>query len=329
MSLTVTLANDAFSGPLDLLLHLIRRDEMDIRDIPIATLAAAYLDELRRLDMVNVDEGAEFLDLASRLLEIKSRMLLPPEEAEDGAEDEDDFDPRAGLVEALLEYRRFKDAARLLDEMAETQARRFPRVAPPMNSPGPDPEREAADCLDLLGAFQSMLLKMVPAGDSTVITYTEVPTSVRIEQIKTVLADIGSTRFSLLLSGAPSRREMVGFFIAMLEMIRQGTITARQSDNFSDIIIERREPLPERQAGGSRFARPRPRAGLFPRPRLRPDRETGPAGRPFPRPAPSRRGMKKAAGAKSAGRAGLFAPVPSRRPAGRSGGTAPAKRRKP
>ncbi|MCC8107531.1 MAG: segregation/condensation protein A, partial [Planctomycetes bacterium] len=130
MSLNVTIP-DTFNGPLGLLHSLILRDEIDIYDIPIARLTNSYLEEIKKLDIINVDEGAEFLDLASRLLEIKLRMLVPPEEGElEDAEEDDDFDPRGSLVEALLEYRRFKDAARLLGELAEEQARRFPRVAP-------------------------------------------------------------------------------------------------------------------------------------------------------------------------------------------------------
>ena len=125
MSLNVTIP-DTFNGPLDLLLHLIRRDEMDIYDIPIARLAASYLEEMRKLAIVDVDEAAEFLDLASRLLEIKSRMLMPPEERlDEEGEEEEDFDPRSGLVEALLEYRRFKDAARMLGEKALVPLRKM------------------------------------------------------------------------------------------------------------------------------------------------------------------------------------------------------------
>ncbi len=242
MSLNVTIP-ETFSGPLDLLLHLIRRDEMDIHDIPIAKLTSAYLEEMGKLDLVDVDEGAEFLDLASRLLEIKSRMLLPPEEVQEEDENEDEaFDPRSDLVEALLEYRRFKEAARLLGEMAEEHGRRYPRIAPRMEIDFIPEETEPADVMDLFAAFQTMLLKIVPSGDSTEITYTEVPTSVRIEQIETVLLSAGKTRFSLLLSEQPTRREMVGFFIAILELVRQGRVIARQSTAFADIVLEKREP---------------------------------------------------------------------------------------
>ena len=241
MSLNVTIP-DTFSGPLDLLLHLIRRDEMDIYDIPVSQLTGAYLQELEKLSVIDVDEGAEFLDLASRLLEIKSRMLVPAGEAEENAEDEDgDFDPRGGLVEALLEYRRFKDAAKMLGDMAEEQARRYPRVSPKMEFSLP-PQASATSANDLMRAFRNLLDRML--GDASdrpdVITYTEVSIATRARQIVENLAAVGKTRFSRLLSDKSTKNEMVGLFIALLELVRQGRIVARQSDNFSDIIIEHR-----------------------------------------------------------------------------------------
>ena len=288
MSLTVNIPN-TFSGPMDLLFSLIRRDEMDIYDINIAKLANSYLEEMRKLDIVDVDEAAEFLDLASRLLEIKSRMLVPPDERDEQEEDDEDFDPRAGLVEALLEYRRFKDAARKLGEMAEEQTRRYPRIAPKMHFQFVGEEIESAGSEDLFLAFQSMLLKMMPENESNVITYTEIPTSIRIQQIQTVLLERGATRFSLLLSGAPNRQEMVGFFIAMLEMIRQGRLVARQADNFSDIILEYQEPIREKQAG----EKPARRVYSF---------------RAFPAAVPARK-----TAVRKSGRIVLFSPISTRR----------------
>lgn len=300
MSLNVTIP-DTFNGPLDLLLHLIRRDEMDIYDIPIARLAASYLEEIEKLEFVNVDEGAEFLDLASRLLEIKSRMLIPPEDRlEEGEEEEDDFDPRTGLVEALLEYRRFKDAARLLGEMAEEQARRFPRNAPRMEFRFVGENGETADCMDLLSAFQSMLEQMIPEPDAPdVIASQEISISTRIEQIQTVLLDIEKTRFSLLLSSRPDRGEMVGFFIAVLELIRRGLLIARQSSDFSDIILERRQPpAPVESAAASSISR-RAATWCFPAahakasPAIVPGKPTA---QPFPVAVPARRPIGKPAG---------------------------------
>ena len=243
MSLKVTIP-DTFSGPLDLLLHLIRRDEMDIYDIPIAQLTNAYLEELQKLEIIDVDEGAEFLDLASRLLEIKSRLLLPPDELEETEEEEeDDFDPRTGLVEALLEYRRFKDAAKTLGDMAEEQARRYPRISPKMEFSQLQAESAISSSNDLMRAFQNMLDRMLTdfSDAPDVINYTEVSIATRIQQIEENLLAVEKNRFSRLLSDAPTRGEMVGLFVAILELVRQGRIIARQTDNFSDIVLERRE----------------------------------------------------------------------------------------
>ncbi len=247
MSLYVTIP-DTFNGPLGLLHSLILRDEIDIYDIPIAKLLASYLEEISRLDMVNVDEGAEFLDLASRLMEIKLRLLVPPEEGEEGEEgEEDNFDPRSGLVAALLEYRRFKDAARLLGELAEEQSRRFPRVSPRMEFRIVDPDYGSngdMDYNDLSAAFESLLAQLLSNDQFApeVVETQEIPISTRMEQIEMVLQEKGRMRFSFLLSGIPDRFEMLGLFIAMLELMRQGKLMARQTDGFSDIILEKREP---------------------------------------------------------------------------------------
>lgn len=240
MSLNVTIP-DTFNGPLGLLHSLIVRDEIDIYDIPIAKLTASYCEEIEKMEVINIDEGAEFLDLASRLKEIKLRMLLPPEEALDGEEDDDDdaFDPRSSLVEALLEYRRFKDAAKILDELADEQSRRHPRIAPKMQFRFVEADdTHDSDSLSLFMAMQNMLARM---SAPEIIESHEIPVSTRIEQIQEVLRQRERTRFSLLLSTRPNRNEMVAFFVALLELIRRGLATARQADNYSDIIIEMRQ----------------------------------------------------------------------------------------
>ncbi|MDR1612485.1 MAG: segregation/condensation protein A [Planctomycetota bacterium] len=276
MSLNVRIP-DAFSGPLDLLLHLIRRDEMDIYDIPVARLTAGYLEELSRLAMVDVDEAAEFLDLASRLAEIKSRMLLPEEDREDPEEESEDLDPRAGLVKALLEYKRFKEAAELLRGLADEQARRYPRIAPrPAADLAEEPGAEL-DGSDLFAAFQALLYRLAPPGGAGQVEYeAKGSIAVRVAQIEGVLAAAGKTRFSLLLSGKPTRGEMAGFFIAMLELIRQGKLVARQADPYGDIILEARSPAPEGLSrDGARGSAPR--GGPAARTRRAPG-----ASRPFP-----------------------------------------------
>jgi segregation and condensation protein A len=238
---------NTFRGPMDLLLYLVKRDEIDIHDIPISHLTTEYLAEMDKLDDLDVDVASEFMSMASMLVEIKSRMLLPPTTSEED-EDEDNFDPRAGLVQALLEYKRFKEAAALLGDMAEYHAGRFARLAPQMNFDDQEEGTiEEVGSLDLYVAFEKMIRNML-ASEAQEIVYDEVPTETRIRQIMETVDLVGSARFSLLLSSEPTKGEMVGFFIAMLEIIRLKKIWARQSADFSDIIIEKRESGDERYA---------------------------------------------------------------------------------
>jgi segregation and condensation protein A len=229
---------ETFSGPMGLLHELVIRNEIDVYDIPIGRLASEYLEAIGGMEFIDVDEEVEFLNLASRLHEIKMRMLLPPEDRpESEEEDDEDFDPRSGLVEALLEYRRFKDAARMLADLAEEHARRYPRIAPRMEFRFAPETDGAADCLDLFSAFQGLLDRMSGPDE---IPYYEKPISARVDQILMVLAHRESIRFSFLLSDTPDVGEMVGLFIAMLELVRQGAVIARQSGDYTDIVLERR-----------------------------------------------------------------------------------------
>jgi len=234
---------NTFRGPLDLLLYLVKRDEIDIHDIPISHLTRAYLEELDRLRDLDIDLASEFLAMASLLMEIKSRMLLPPGTTGEEDEDEENFDPRAGLVQALLEYKRFKEAAETLGHLAEDHSRRFARLAPPPEFFIEDESEQIADAgvYDLLAAFQKMINAM-RVSEAVEIVSDEVSTEVRIEQITTVLRDRDHVRFSELLSDEPSKSEMVGFFIAMLELIRLKQVRAYQTADFSEIYLEKRRP---------------------------------------------------------------------------------------
>ena len=152
---------EAFNGPLDLLLYLIRQNEVDVADIPIATITDQYLEHLQALQQVNVNLAGEFLVMAATLMEIKSRMLLP---AHDEGEDDEEEDPRADLIRQLIEYKRFRDAARSLAQRADEQALKFTRGAAAALAL---PERPAQDDLailigdvtvwDLLAAFKTLL----------------------------------------------------------------------------------------------------------------------------------------------------------------------------
>lgn len=272
---------ETFSGPMGLLHELVLRNEIDIYDIPIGKLAKDFLEAINSMEFINVDEEVEFLNLASRLHEIKMRMLLPPEELpEDGEEGEEDFDPRSGLVEALLEYRRFKDAARLLNDLADEQSRRYPRVAPRMEFRFVE-NRENVDFMDLFTAFQGLLDRM---SGPTEIPFYEQPISARVEQIQMVLSHRESIRFSFLLSDTPDMGEMVGLFIAVLELVRQGFLYARQSGDFTDIVLERRRGAQSAKDGKS--VQRRPCTWCFPAVRTTVRHDDGVAPRRLPEPFP-------------------------------------------
>lgn len=238
---------NTFSGPLDLMLHLVMRDELDIHDIPISHLTREFLAEMERLELVDVDAGGEFVAMASMLTEIKSRMLLPPAQLEGAeGEEEEDFDPRAGLVQALLEYKRFKEVAAELETLAQRHMGRFGRMA---EAPAFSVEirREASElgALDLFAAFQRIARRLLNESAPKEIVSEEVPTEVRIQQIQSVIEQCERASFTALLSDNPTRDEMVGFFIAILELIRLKKIRAQQSADFTEIYFFKYDPQRE------------------------------------------------------------------------------------
>ena len=228
---------NTFSGPLDLLLYLVKRDEIDIHDIPVGHVTREYLLEIDKMQEIDVDAGGDFLAMASMLTEIKGRMLLPDVVSED-VEEEEIYDPRQGLVEALLEYKKFKEVAAELQGMSSELENRYSRIVP-------EPEFQAVikekaqemGALDLLAAFQRIARKMLNERAPREIVSEEVPTEIRIQQIEEVVALRERVSFSSILSDSPSDDEMVGFFIAMLELIRMKKIRAQQAVDFSEIYF--------------------------------------------------------------------------------------------
>lgn len=254
MAHTVNLEN-TFSGPMDLLLYLVRRDEIDIHDIPVSHLTREYLAEIERMELVDVDAGGEFVAMASMLTEIKSRMLLPAVEAEGEGEEEESFDPRQGLVRALLEYKRFKEVASELEEMSQMHLNRFGRIAPPPPFAARlEIEAQELGALDLFAAFQKLARKVLSGAAPREIINEEISTEVRIAQIEELLQVRDRVEFSSLLSDHPTKEEMVGFFIALLELVRLKKVRAQQSIDFSEIYFfhyssEIAEELPRSEEG--------------------------------------------------------------------------------
>lgn len=229
---------NTFSGPLDLLLYLVKRDEIDIHDIPISHLTREYLLEIEKMG-IDVEAGGEFVAMASMLTELKSRWLLPQDTAntEGDGEEEAMLDPREGLVKALLEYKQFKQVAGELEAMAAEHAARFARKLPPPDFPRENTGGEEYNSLHLFAAFQKIAARVLAEKRRREIVNEEVPTEIRIQQIETAVAARGQATFSSLLSDNPSRDELVGFFIAILELVRLKKIKARQAVDFSEIYL--------------------------------------------------------------------------------------------
>lgn len=237
---------EMFEGPLDLLLHLIREHQLDILDIPIAEITEEYLRYLALMQELDLDVAGEFLLMAATLIHIKSKMLLPPEEAAEGEEVQEE-DPRAELVDRLLEYKKFKEAAQTLGLLEAEQARLHGRGAPAI-----DLEVEGPLCIslfELLRAFRDVLGRAdVPAPLE--ITPEELNVGQRIVLLLDRLAAESPLEFTSLFAGSLRRAEIIVTFLALLELLRRRLATARQADLMGPIMIYRGvEDVEEPSAG--------------------------------------------------------------------------------
>ncbi len=257
---------DRFKGPLDLLLHLIKRDEIDIHDIPIHYITEEYLKVIGEMEALDVQVGADFVNMASMLMEIKSRMLLPPEEVEEDDETLE-IDPRADLVEALLEYKRFKEAAGELESLYEVARSRFPRIGapPPPPEASADEEPIDADLDQLYFAFLKLAEELSATEAGTIVT-TEISTEETMEKMVARLGAEPRVSFRSFFGRQTTRHEMVVYFMAMLELVRLKRIRAFQADAFGEIYVEAipdepqllRLPAHRLPRGGSGGMRARP-----------------------------------------------------------------------
>jgi methionyl-tRNA formyltransferase len=226
----------AFAGPLDLLLHLVQEEEVDIHEVSLAHVADAFLATVRRqVGALDVDRAGEYLVVASQLLVIKSRSLLP----RDTPLEEDELDPRLDLVRQLLEYRRFKGAAHQLADRAAHQQGLVPvRVAPP-GIEAPEDLPVEADLFSLVSAFQR-LLRETGAESAVAMPRERLPITHFVERIFDRLMSSGGTlSFQALVGEKPDRTYIIGAFLALLELIKLRKVMAVQ-DGFGDIAIRMR-----------------------------------------------------------------------------------------
>ena len=224
---------EMFQGPLDLLMHLIEKDQLDIYDIPIATVTEQYLEHIRAWEEFDIEVASEFLVMAATLLQIKSRMLLPkPPVAEQDMELEED--PRQELIDRLLEYRRFKQAAALLADAMERQSLFHVRSPQNLSAQYVFPEGLSLD--DLLRAFAALWESKVPEFASidreTISVQDKMQDIVYLLRKKAERMELGQT---LIRNG--SREEMIAAFLAVLELIRLKRIHIVQERRFGPIYL--------------------------------------------------------------------------------------------
>jgi len=230
-----------FEGPLDLLLHLIQQDELEITDIPIAKITRQYLDTLELMRELDLEVAGEFLVMAATLMRIKSRMLLPPAIAE-----EEEEDPRAGLVRQLLEYSRFKAAAQDLNRLETERRLHFERGAPAQLEDPESRELLPISMFRLLDALKTVLSRQTPP---IVHTITAEPLSLEeaMGLMRGRLLESPRLLFEELLDRFVTRIEKITAFLGLLELLKQGSIAAAQESLFGPIWIEWRggvAPIP-------------------------------------------------------------------------------------
>jgi segregation and condensation protein A len=232
---------EIFDGPFDLLLYLIKKNEVSITDIPIAKITQDYLEHLGQMEDLDFTVAGEFLVMAAQLMLIKSRMLLPvtaaTEELAPGQED-----PRAELVRQLLEYKRYKEASEFLKDMEGRQREVFGRPAPDPEgekTAEPAPVEEApleVSLFELLKAFQRILDEL-PENRVNELEREEVPVVQKMNEILDLLEASGSAAFSEIFAGATSKIAVVATFLAMLELARMKSISLRQAQIFGEIRL--------------------------------------------------------------------------------------------
>jgi segregation and condensation protein A len=248
---------EVFEGPLDLLLYLIKREEVDIYEVNLTRLATQFIEYIDTMRLLDLEVAGEFLVMAATLMYIKSRELLPvDQQAQIEGEDEGE-DPRWELIRQLVEYKKFKDAAAQLQVLEARQEDVFPRTPGKLEFSAELPTGPEASIFDLVNAVNVVLKRLGKQADQRDIFEDKWSVSEKIEHLMRVLSERSSVRFSELFEGVTSRSEVVVTFLALLELIRLKQLIAMQHESFGEIEICRATPA---------LAAPVPAAGTDPTP---------------------------------------------------------------
>jgi segregation and condensation protein A len=228
---------DIFRGPIELLLYLVRQEELDATEIAIAAVTEQFLSHIAVLEQIDVNAVGDFLEMASLLVEIKSRLVLPGEEEIH----EELEDPRQELVRRLLEYKQYRDAASMLEERSREWSDRFPRLASDVPSRPLSIDRqpiERVELWDLVSAFGRVLKEKHAASGPENIRYDETPIHVYMRRIDERLRQEGRIGFTAFFETVVHRSALVGMFLAVLELVRHHHALASQPELFGEIWLE-------------------------------------------------------------------------------------------
>jgi segregation and condensation protein A len=236
-----------FEGPLDLLLFLIRKNELDIYDIPIESVTKQYIDALRAMQELDLDVAGEFFVMAATLMEIKSRMLLPKHlHAIDPNADDEEIDPRWDLVHQLLQYKKFKEAAAKLNELVAHRQNMMERHVSELSADLVDRPLKNVDRIELWNAFNIVLRRLAEKLVVGEIHDEQVTVSDRMEYLLERTKTEKTFIFSALFDGPITLRLLVATFLAVLELTRLKRLRVAQNEAFSDIVctaVEEEIPL--------------------------------------------------------------------------------------
>jgi segregation and condensation protein A len=228
---------DTYNGPLDLLLYLIRREEVDIYDIPITKITDQYMAYLNELQSIDIGLAGDFLVMASTLMYVKSQTLLPRSEVMD---EEDMEDPRLELVKQLLEYKKYKEATSTMTRLSEERSQRFSRPEERLIDDGKEEDVKLnLDDVDVwkLAQFFSGFMKQTLGDVIQKIVYDDTPVHVYMDKVLNRLARASAVSLKELLYESQGRAELIGFFLALLELVRLKKIKLEQTQDFDEIQI--------------------------------------------------------------------------------------------
>ncbi len=233
---------EVFEGPLDLLLYLIKKEEVDIYEVNLTRLATQFVEYIDTMRLLDLEIAGEFLVMAATLMYIKSRELLPVDQQVQVEGEDDGEDPRWELIRQLVEYKKFKDAAAQLAALEARQEAVFPRAPAKLEFETPQPAGAEASLFDLINAVNSVLQRFAARPDQRDIFEDKWTVSEKIEQLMRLIGEKGELKFSDLFAGVTSRSEVVVTFLALLELIRLKQLLATQHEAFGEIVISRAPP---------------------------------------------------------------------------------------